>query len=982
MKQFSTLLLLLFSLFTFKSVDAQIAKIYFSITQDTTSENSSTYTVIVNSDTTGSQEMEIKMKSSASTVTEGDDIPFNTRTATFTSSKTYTTNITIYDDSDCEGPETLTLALRNPTNATIGDDSLFTLIINDNDKTRGYALSENFELDTIGFAWNDTADWKIETFGGSSINGNSLRHDASGINESYISTDLRHLNISNNTTIWRFNIKKLSGVTITGNNRFWVYLTANESNLNSNTIDGYAIGFNFRGNSSGDDSLVLWKITNGTFDKSILKTNFLSSGNGTMTLGVEVRRTAGGTWYVNYDANGGFDNLISAGSASNNDYTFNDYFGLYYKYNNTGERKLLWDDISIFQDTCGVRYVWSGSGSTKNWLEAKNWLPQFIPDDENAVAVLNDSILTSSYDVDLPAAESINLKKLVVAPEDTTHPILLTDYFGISLYESDVALSLGPKATYIDTSSNGFPNFVNSGKIFIDSAAEFKILKHNSFSISSLVSRIDASSNACGLLHFATAGRIISASGKTYPTSLQLSSLNSDPFTSSGSNTFSLKGDFIVDRGTSYESGMSGDFEVGSDIINNGNISFTNSQATIFNGSVPQMVKGNAISFPSIEINNFNNVSFMAPVTINNQLDLTNGKIQLDQQNVILDSSITINQSSGYIVTTDNAKVSITLSSNTNALFPVGFNPYLPVNITCGSCTGASPVEFLVGVQQNVYKDPENEINQVTSNVVEATWDISPQASANNVDVQLTWPASAESSLTRSTAAFGFWQDGVNYSWTNKQANISGSDPYTAVTANALTLSPDTYYFGIGGSSSPVPIELIYFNVKPEGNQAVLEWATATELNNSHFEVQRSLDGKSWKNIKNVRDKGNSFITTTYKTKDEAPAPTLNYYRLKQVDLDGSYKYSETKALDFRGILTSQKVYFSGDKLVLKLNGDEVSPMEISVTTIDGRNLYTEQITTSGSNNISLKHLPHLKQGIYLLQIKKNNEVTTYKILK
>ncbi len=90
----------------------------------------------------------------------------------------------------------------------------------------------------------------------------------------------------------------------------------------------------------------------------------------------------------------------------------------------------------------------------------------------------------------------------------------------------------------------------------------------------------------------------------------------------------------------------------------------------------------------------------------------------------------------------------------------------------------------------------------------------------------------------------------------------------------------------------PLPVEFLYFKAEKDGDDALLTWATATETNSSHFIVERSNNGAVWENIGNVDAAGESLETILYSFTDQDPVVGFNYYRLKQVDLDGSYDYS------------------------------------------------------------------------------------------
>ncbi len=87
-------------------------------------------------------------------------------------------------------------------------------------------------------------------------------------------------------------------------------------------------------------------------------------------------------------------------------------------------------------------------------------------------------------------------------------------------------------------------------------------------------------------------------------------------------------------------------------------------------------------------------------------------------------------------------------------------------------------------------------------------------------------------------------------------------------------------------------------------NTIDLFWSTASEKQNSHFDIQRSANGRDWTTIGTVKGNGTTAAKNTYKFNDNAPLSRLNYYRLKQVDFDGKFDYSPTVSVN---ILTSGK---------------------------------------------------------------------------
>jgi hypothetical protein len=153
--------------------------------------------------------------------------------------------------------------------------------------------------------------------------------------------------------------------------------------------------------------------------------------------------------------------------------------------------------------------------------------------------------------------------------------------------------------------------------------------------------------------------------------------------------------------------------------------------------------------------------------------------------------------------------------------------------------------------------------------------------------------------------------------------------------------SPITY--GAETSSNPLPIDLVDFDAKLQNNATYLTWTTLSETNNDYFEVERSSNGVNYEKIATIDGAGNSVIPIQYSHIDNSPFPGVSYYRLRQVDLDGQFTYSEvvtienklsdnkTKHWDVRPSITS-----SAEDIVVNLENylpnEQVSIRIIDVT--------------------------------------------------
>ncbi len=182
-------------------------------------------------------------------------------------------------------------------------------------------------------------------------------------------------------------------------------------------------------------------------------------------------------------------------------------------------------------------------------------------------------------------------------------------------------------------------------------------------------------------------------------------------------------------------------------------------------------------------------------------------------------------------------------------------------------------------------------------------------------------------------------------------------------------------------NTNPVPITILDFEVVKKGNMAQLNYATLYEYNNKGFEIQRSTDSKVWQNIGFINskaDNGNSNTRLNYTYLDAAPLNGQNFYRLKQIDFDGSFEYSPTRSTWFSNEKTDIMVFpnpASENVYVSNLIGNE----KVFVYDLLG-NVVFEIKATQTTLNISFSNL---SLGIYnIVIIDAKGLVSTHKIVK
>ncbi len=174
--------------------------------------------------------------------------------------------------------------------------------------------------------------------------------------------------------------------------------------------------------------------------------------------------------------------------------------------------------------------------------------------------------------------------------------------------------------------------------------------------------------------------------------------------------------------------------------------------------------------------------------------------------------------------------------------------------------------------------------------------------------------------------------------------------------------------------TSSLPIELINFNAIRNDNNAVLTWQTANEINSSHFNIERSLDGVHFNTIASIKAAGNSNSILNYSYTD-SNIVKLNaskiYYRLQQIDRDGKSKLSRIIVLYISGIAFEMQILPNPtiNELSVRIATNKAQSVQIVVSDGIGKKLITDKRKLiTGINNIFYNTALWAK-GIYLIKV-------------
>lgn len=165
----------------------------------------------------------------------------------------------------------------------------------------------------------------------------------------------------------------------------------------------------------------------------------------------------------------------------------------------------------------------------------------------------------------------------------------------------------------------------------------------------------------------------------------------------------------------------------------------------------------------------------------------------------------------------------------------------------------------------------------------------------------------------------------------------AGGDSYRF---EGVDLLEDGVRFTLGTTNlavTPLPIELISFTAEASsGGVVALEWVTAAEWDNDHFEVERSQDMASWRVLERLDAVGHSVVVNTYRTMDPDPSTGINYYRLVQTDLDGTSTSSAVVAVDMTRATREAFVHPNPTSGPVYVHMPGLSQGIVSITVLDG----------------------------------------------
>ena len=194
------------------------------------------------------------------------------------------------------------------------------------------------------------------------------------------------------------------------------------------------------------------------------------------------------------------------------------------------------------------------------------------------------------------------------------------------------------------------------------------------------------------------------------------------------------------------------------------------------------------------------------------------------------------------------------------------------------------------------------------------------------------------------------------------QGDLDGLKTGYSIADNTSGVSPAGFR-----ALSTLPVNFTSFLIGKSAGNIQLSWSTDREMNNSHFEIERSFNGLDWLKVAVMFGAGNSDNVHNYKYNDKISTNAVVYYRLRQVDIDGRSVYSSIKSIREGEITPAAKIYGADKNVVIDLNTATNNSLIVSVLTTGGHVVARKTVRNPAYRiNISL---PNLSSGPYIVQV-------------
>lgn len=466
-------------------------------------------------------------------------------------------------------------------------------------------------------------------------------------------------------------------------------------------------------------------------------------------------------------------------------------------------------------------------------------------------------------------------------------------------------------------------------------------------------------------------------------------------------DTRSLRGSLFITNGTfSLMPSYSGSFNLGGDWVRTGATSAFNHNnfKVVFDrqsAGNQTITVGSGVeteTFYDMDVSTLSGDVILGSntnVEILNSLGFVNGKLDLGASTNTLtigtgatNGSITGYSATAYIIS-NGGDTRIYANTNSTYNFPVGdASNYTPLDITL--VNGAQAGSYLTG---KVVTSAHPNVGTST-NFINRYWSIEPTglAASPSYNVSYTY---APGDVT-GPAANLYPTKWSPLGWIASPGSSANAIDGTTATYdlptrsfgwNGLTTFSD---FTAAGDGSPLPVELLSFTASAtdDGN-VITSWVTGSEINSSHFIIEKSINAIDYEFVGKVEAAGNSSLVNNYSLKDENPFTGVSYYRLTQFDFNGDTEIFSPVAVNLDKLTTDITLYPNPgiQTTFLKLQSEKADNTTITFYDVSGRMAYRFESPVQKGDNLIKLDISDLPAGHYVVNLQSRSGLNIHKPL-
>ncbi|GAB2771577.1 hypothetical protein GCM10027175_06340 [Hymenobacter latericoloratus] len=665
---------------------------------------------------------------------------------------------------------------------------------------------------------------------------------------------------------------------------------------------------------------------------------------------------------------------------------------------------------------------WDGGARTNSWFDALNWDTDAVPTTTDDV-LLDHATVAGRYTVLLDAGGAVapattptaEVRSLTINPgagdsilveisvlNTATTPLRLN-----RTGATETALAIYNKGVLTNSSDRGTIDIPNDNpNFYLYNGGTYRhYTEQGHAGLVENLAAVPGTENGTWEFRRKTAGSTtLSFSGRSYPNVVfrKLNTITNASYAASGSSPITIRGSLIVGPGAVFTASASNELRVAADIVVQGSFRFqpqvagTTTARLVLNGTRPQRISGAAWGSPAtaatflgndvpLQLNNTSpeGVTLATPVTVNNVLQLTAGRLNTDATNVLtLVNQPTGGSDNSFV----NGPVARPASGAATLTFPLGRldaqgPAYRPLTLTISSLGRATTFTATQTEGGFATKDLTGDLRRLNATRYFTVTPTPALTSADGFSGTITLSFGPDDQVADPSASTLVVAKHDGNGWVNiGRSASSGSASTGSFVAGTLTSGPFTSFsqFTLASTSAaatpnPLPVTLLHFRAegKPEGVR--LSWATAAELNNARFEIQRSSNGRNFTAVASLPGQGTSTTSRTYSWLDTAPPVGTVYYRLRQVDADGSSQWLGVAVVQGRAIAT-----FYPNPVQDQLSIQAASGLRYRVLNPVGQVVLSGQ-TLEGGTRLDVRLL---RPGVYYLRLEGHGNAEGFSFYK